>query len=296
MARDWLISEFRLALGGRRWTAVAFSALGKAGILQVRNGYFWDPAAQEYFIPRGIAYQSWNPPVGANQSFAQIDYDLLEFKKMYANSVRSEFVWGEVQVGENEYNWEKPDHLIRRGGEARLRLFVIIGFQYPPAWFPPEWRGINEQGLTPDVLACLAASKASNVTNCLAQAHLRSSVHEPVARGGDHDCAPMPHFQCPVGNHRLSQGESTARLPVRRSNVLSYLISDVINYEHPEARRAYTNHIARSSAATRTAPRSAPGSWAMNSPTLISGNRRRFIASIASSVTILTLKRPSAII
>src|SRR5215472_6203812 len=33
--------------------------------LRITNGYFWDSAIGDYFIPRGVAYQIWNPPVGA---------------------------------------------------------------------------------------------------------------------------------------------------------------------------------------------------------------------------------------
>ena len=75
---------------------------------------------RDFFVPRGIAYQSWNPPVGANQSFAQLDYDLLEFKKMYANSVRCEFVWSQVQTGTNTWDWQKPEHLVAEA-EAQLK-------------------------------------------------------------------------------------------------------------------------------------------------------------------------------
>src|SRR5438128_966705 len=89
------------------WVACAFAG---GGCLEIHRGYFWDPVKQEYFIPRGIAYQLWNPPVYANQSFAQLDYDLLEFKKMYANSVRCELVWGEIETADGIYNWEKPNH------------------------------------------------------------------------------------------------------------------------------------------------------------------------------------------
>src|SRR6266508_1793244 len=65
-------------------------AFAGGGCLEIRQGYFWDPVKQEPFVPRGIAYQLWNPPVGANQSFEQLDYDLLEFKKFHVNSVRCE--------------------------------------------------------------------------------------------------------------------------------------------------------------------------------------------------------------
>ena len=40
-----------------------------------------------------------NPPVGMNQSLAQVEYDLIEFKKMHANSVRAEMVWNVVEIG-----------------------------------------------------------------------------------------------------------------------------------------------------------------------------------------------------
>ena len=36
--------------------------------LTIRQGYFWDTARQETFIPHGFAYQIWNPPVFATQT------------------------------------------------------------------------------------------------------------------------------------------------------------------------------------------------------------------------------------
>src|SRR5262249_27338528 len=82
--------------------------------LQISNGYFWDPTAADYFVPRGIAYQIWNPPVGANQSTNQVNYDFVEFKKIYANSVRAELTWGQVETGLNQYDWTRPDYLVKR--------------------------------------------------------------------------------------------------------------------------------------------------------------------------------------
>src|SRR6266487_6385701 len=115
------------------WVAAAWAG---GGCMEITNGYFWDPLARSYFIPRRIAYKTWNPPVGADQSFAQLDYDLLEFKKMYANSVRCEFVWDQVQPKENVYDWCKPDHLVQQAEKLGLKLFVLIGFNYAPGWFP----------------------------------------------------------------------------------------------------------------------------------------------------------------
>ena len=124
----------------------ASSAQAGPGILQIRHGYFWDPALGEYFVPRGFAYQVWNPPVGADQTLAQLDYDLSEFKKMYVNSVRVEMVWNEIEKTPGQFDWSKPDYLVARAEQLGLRLFVLIGFQYAPGWFPEDWKAVNDQG------------------------------------------------------------------------------------------------------------------------------------------------------
>ena len=100
----------------------------------------------DYFVARGVAYQTWNPPVGADQSFAQLDYDLVEFRKLHANSVRAEMVWNVVESSSGAFDWSKPDHLVAKAEELGLKLFVLIGFQYAPDWFPSDWRAINDTG------------------------------------------------------------------------------------------------------------------------------------------------------
>ena len=121
--------------------------------LQIRDGYFWDPQEGQYFIARGVAYQTWNPPVFANQSLDQIGYDLREFVKLRANSVRAELVWGELEVEEDVYDWSRADFLIQTAEELGLKLFLLIGYQYPPlTWFPEEERCINDRGTVSDVL------------------------------------------------------------------------------------------------------------------------------------------------
>ncbi len=129
---------------------MARSGLAGSHALEIRNGYFWDPEKAEYFVARGMAYQTWNPPVFANQSFEQIEYDLREFKKLHANSVRAEFVWSEIEVQNNIFDWSKPDFLVQKAKELDLKLFLIIGFQYPPSqkyggWFPNEWLAKNDR-------------------------------------------------------------------------------------------------------------------------------------------------------
>jgi hypothetical protein len=122
------------------------------GILEIRNGYFWDPVPGDYFIARGFAYQTFNPPVGANQTFEQLEYDLAEFKKMHANSVRAEFVWNTVEIAPSVFDWSKPDFLVAKAEELGLKLFVLIGFQYAPTWFPNDWKATNDAGAVSVVL------------------------------------------------------------------------------------------------------------------------------------------------
>jgi len=124
--------------------------------LQIRNGYFWAPVTGEYFIPCGFAYQTFNPPVGANQTFEQLEYDLREFKKLQANSVRAEFVWNTVETAPGVFDWSKPDFLVAKAQELNLRLFVLIGYQYAPSWFPTNWKAWKtptDQGTNSVVLA-----------------------------------------------------------------------------------------------------------------------------------------------
>src|SRR5262245_21940961 len=149
-----LITILRACRGSyQMWTLLLGIQASQAGILKIHNGYFWDPSTSEYFVARGMAYQTWNPPVGANQSFEQLDYDLVEFKKMYANSVRAEFVWNVVENPQGHFDWSKPDHLVAKAEELGLRLFVLIGYQYAPDWFPEQWKAINNQGSNSVVLA-----------------------------------------------------------------------------------------------------------------------------------------------
>jgi hypothetical protein len=152
-----------------------------AGILQLQKGYFWDPETAEYFIPHGMAYQTWNPPVGANQSFEQLDYDLVEFKKMYANSVRAEFVWNTVENPRGVFNWSKPDHLVAKAEELGLRLFILIGYQYAPDWFTNSWKAVNDQGSNSVVLAYENPNAREAYSNYIAQVTARYKNSPAIA-------------------------------------------------------------------------------------------------------------------
>lgn len=103
--------------------------------LTIRQGYFWDTDRQETFIPHGFAYQVWNPPVFATQTLAEVDYDLEGMQQAHANSLRVELVWESVEPREGVYRWDQADHLVKKAEQLGLKLFILIGYQYPPSWF-----------------------------------------------------------------------------------------------------------------------------------------------------------------
>jgi hypothetical protein len=107
--------------------------------LEIRNGYFWDPGEQAFFIPHGFAYQTFNPPVYATQTTNQLAYDLREMAAMHANSLRVEFTWSQVETNENQYDFSKTDFLVNKAAEQGLKLFVLIGYQYPPEWYSTNY-------------------------------------------------------------------------------------------------------------------------------------------------------------
>jgi hypothetical protein len=115
------------------------TGLADGNCLEIRDGYFWDPAEQSFLIPHGFAYQTFNPPVYATQSSNQLAYDLEEMAKMHANSLRVEFTWSQVETNENQYNFSDMDFLVQKAEEEGLKLFVLIGYQYPPGWFSTNY-------------------------------------------------------------------------------------------------------------------------------------------------------------
>ena len=108
--------------------------------IQMKDGYFFDPATGKAWVPHGIAYQTWNRPLGVWQTPEQIDYDLDQMKKMGANSIRVDFVWQHIEEdGDNVWSWTNYDYLVKACEERDLRIFALIGYQWPPAWFPNDW-------------------------------------------------------------------------------------------------------------------------------------------------------------
>ncbi|HIE10584.1 MAG TPA: glycosyl hydrolase family protein, partial [Kiritimatiellae bacterium] len=114
------------------------------GFIILTNGYFRDTESGSYWIPHGFAYQTINSAVFATQSPAQIEYDMLEMRKVHANSLRVDFTWGEIETNDNQFDWSRTDHIVQTAEDLGLRLFPLIGYQYPPSWFPTQWLAVKQ--------------------------------------------------------------------------------------------------------------------------------------------------------
>lgn len=113
------------------WCTVLLVA---ADFVTVRDGYLVDPATDQTWIPRGFAYQTWNRFVFADQTFAQLDDDFAAMAVHGADSLRVELTWGDIEIGDGLYDWKRADYLIDAARRHGLRLLVLIGYQYAPAW------------------------------------------------------------------------------------------------------------------------------------------------------------------
>jgi hypothetical protein len=110
------------------------------GFLKMTNGYFADSVTGQPFLPHGIAYQTWNRPLGVWQSPEQLRYDLDEMVKMGANAVRVDFVWQHIEEdADNVFKWSNYDLLVQECEKRDIRIFALIGYQWPPNWFPDDW-------------------------------------------------------------------------------------------------------------------------------------------------------------
>ena len=123
----------------------AFPAL--QGFITMQDGYFFDASTGKPFVPHGIAYQTWNRPLGVWQTFDQIDYDLDEMVKMGANSIRVDFVWQHIEEqGDNVWSWTNYDYLLQAADKRNLRVFALVGYQWPPSWFPDSYYTMHPPG------------------------------------------------------------------------------------------------------------------------------------------------------
>jgi hypothetical protein len=127
----------------------AFAAL--QSFITMTDGYFFDTTTGKPWVPHGIAYQTWNRPLGVWQTQDQIDYDLDEMKKMGANSIRVDFVWQHIEEkGDNIWSWTNYDYLVQACDKRDMRIFALVGYQWPPSWFPDSYYTMHPPGYDSD--------------------------------------------------------------------------------------------------------------------------------------------------
>jgi len=143
------IFTFILMIGA---VLLVFPAIHASAVIEMQNGYFWNAETETYWVPHGFAYQTINPPVFATQTPEQIDYDFLEMRKMHADSLRVDFTWGYIEKTNDIYDWSATDHIIATAEKYGLRLFVLIGYQYPPGWFSDDWKAVNSSNETSNIV------------------------------------------------------------------------------------------------------------------------------------------------
>ena len=113
------------------------------GYIEIQNGYFWNPQLNQgsggYWLPHGIAYQTWLKDLGQWQSPTQLRNDLDGMVEVGANAIRADFVWKHIEEEDDTFSWDNYDMLLEEAQARGLKVFPLIGYQWPPEWFPDEW-------------------------------------------------------------------------------------------------------------------------------------------------------------
>ena len=125
-----------------------------SSFIKMTNGYFYDSASGKPWVPHGVAYQTWNRPLGVWQTTNQLCYDLDEMVKMGANSIRIDMVWQHIEErGDNIWNWTNYDYILTACSQRNIRVFALIGYQWPPSWFPDDWYTMHPPAMDAEGIA-----------------------------------------------------------------------------------------------------------------------------------------------
>jgi hypothetical protein len=63
-------------------------------------------------------------------------YDLRQMKMANINSIRVDFAWRDIENdGEGVYAWDTFDFLVTTCEQNGIKIFPLIGYQWPPDWF-----------------------------------------------------------------------------------------------------------------------------------------------------------------
>ncbi len=134
-------TNINVSRGGRNTSANAPTPW--SNYVSIKDGYFWDPTENGgrggYWLPHGIAYQTWNAALGQWQDKRELETDLSMMEGMGANAIRVDFVWKHIETKDNVFNWSRYDMLLEEAKKRGLRVFALVGYQWPPDWFPDEW-------------------------------------------------------------------------------------------------------------------------------------------------------------
>ena len=159
--------------------------------IKLQNGFFWNPELNSgvggYWIPHGIAYQTWDFGVGLWQSLSELRLDLQGIADAGANAVNVNILWKNVELTEGSYTWGNYDALLEEAQANGLKVFANVGGLQPPSWFAD-----GGYTLSPPVTAFPDPWKSNiiSIENTDAQAKLKEFLRAVVTRysvGGDRE-------------------------------------------------------------------------------------------------------------
>jgi hypothetical protein len=113
-------------------------ALGYAtgSFITMKDGYFYDPSVKKYWFPQGISYQTWIGDTGEWQTEEQIDFDLRNMRSLHVNSIRIDMAWKNIEYSPGLFNFTKYDYIVKMSKKYGIRVFALVGYQFPPSWSP----------------------------------------------------------------------------------------------------------------------------------------------------------------
>ncbi len=156
------------------------TVFGGMFVLAGDRSYWGHRAGRPHF---GVAYQTWNRPLGVWQTQAELDQDLGRMAALGARTLRVELVWNMIEPEMGRFDFENADLLFETARRHGLTLYPIIGFQWPPEWMKPEYR-LGFQPATPD--GEVSASPILNYAHPFARERFARVIHEIVSRYRGH--------------------------------------------------------------------------------------------------------------
>ena len=102
--------------------------------IRLQDGFFFDPIINNYWIPHGIAYLTWDDTRGQWQTPAELKHDLDLMSQMGVNAIRVDFIWKNIEITSATYNWSLYDMLLEEAQARNIRVFPILAYSETPDW------------------------------------------------------------------------------------------------------------------------------------------------------------------